>query len=73
MLTLSMKRSERGAAHVEICFNKRQLAHGDEYPWLLRRFFTLGPFILENGHVGKVVEIKKSTSRVGQCTNPYLR
>jgi hypothetical protein len=71
MLTLSMKRSKTGAAHVEICFDKRQLAHGDIHPWVLRRLITLGSFILENGHVGRIFETEISTTpRSRESTDP---
>jgi hypothetical protein len=51
---------------VEICFDKRQLARGDIYSWVLIWFITFGPFILENGQVIEVAEIKKSSFGVGQ-------
>jgi hypothetical protein len=58
---------------MEISFDKRQGARGDIYPWLLIWFITFGAFIVENGHVIEVAEIKKSSFGVGQRTNPYLR
>jgi hypothetical protein len=57
---------------VKICFDKRQGALGDIYPWVLRWFITFGPFIVEDGDVIEVAEIKKSSIGVGQRTNPYL-
>ena len=64
MLTLSLKISERGTAHVEVCFNKRPFVHGDVHRGVLRRIFILGPFITENGYVVGAAEIKKSNRRV---------
>jgi hypothetical protein len=50
-------RERKLSAHMEIGFNKRQLAHRDVYRWVLRWVRIRGLFVMENGHVVKVAEI----------------
>ena len=54
-------RERKLSAHVKIGFNKRQLSHRDVYRWVLRWVCIRGLFIVENGHVFKVVEVRRST------------
>lgn len=72
----SMKISEvnKRLAHVEICFNKRQLDNGDVYRRVTRWIHIRGSFIAENSHVSEVVKSKVSIGRrAGESTEPYSR
>ena len=64
------KDMENGS-HVEIGFNKWQLAHGDVHRRVRRRICIRGPIIVKNGQVVEVTEIESPNRILGERTEPY--